>query len=151
LTIKKENIKMTKNCKHPIFITANGAIGHRVAMRLVKAGYPVRVGGPDPATAADLASHGAEIVPLSWEDEDSYKVVLEGGVKQVFCVIDPLLHKDWAVHFPKLFDCCEAKKVEDFVKVSFYHALTATRANVMRNFHIALPEDNPFQHIPMMR
>jgi uncharacterized protein YbjT (DUF2867 family) len=134
-----------------IFITANGVIGHRVAVRLLKAGYKVRVGVPDPNTANDLKTLGAEVIPFKWEEETNYKEALL-SVKTVFFVIDPLLHEGWADHFPKFFEACKASPtVNHIVKVSFYHALTATRARVIKGFSVAFWEDNPFQHIPFIQ
>lgn len=137
-----------------IFIAGNGVVGHRVADRLLKAGYgPIRVGVPDPtsgtSTIDDLKKHGAEMVKFVFEDESTYEAALDGA-KIVFFNIDPLLHVGLTERFTKFFTLCKTKRIHHIVKVSFFHALTATRARHMMNFHISMPSENPFQHVPMM-
>lgn len=144
----------TKPEKEVIFIAGNGVVGHRVADRLLKAGYgPVRVGCPDPSSSdpdiEDLKNHGASMVKFVFEDESTYESALE-GVKIVFFNIDPLLHVGLTERFTKFFNVCKAIRIHHIVKVSFFHALTETRARLMKNFHISLPSENPFQHVPMM-
>lgn len=135
-----------------IFITIPDVVGYRVAINLLKAGYPqVRVGvsnETDERVKKELEKEGAVFVPFKWEDESSYTVAVQGA-KTVFCIVPH--HSGWADHFPVFFDACRSAGTDHFIKLSFYHALTATRAHVMKGFHVALPEDNPFTHIPLIR
>jgi NAD(P)H dehydrogenase (quinone) len=134
-----------------IFITANGVIGHRVAVRLLKAGYRVRIGVPDLSAAQDLVKLGADVIPFKWEDDNTntYAKALQ-SVKTVFFVIDPLLHEGWVSHFNDFYDACRASKVDHVVKVSFYHALVATRERANPVFGVNTWKDNPWQHIPFV-
>lgn len=136
-----------------IFLTSTDVVGYRVATRLLKAGYPkVRVGiakgETESQVAQDLKRQCVSQVTFSWEDESTYSTALQ-GVKTVFCVVPH--HKGWEKHFPVFFDTCRRSGVEHFVKLSFYHALTSTRAHVMRGFSVALPENNPFQRVRLIK
>jgi NAD(P)H dehydrogenase (quinone) len=134
-----------------IFITANGVIGHRVAVRLLKAGYKVRIGAPDVETAQDLVKLGAEVIPFQWEDGKNNKYIsVLASVKTVFFVIDPLLHEGWVTHFKDFYDACRSCKVNHIVKISFYHALVATRERTNDAFGVSTWRNNPFQHIPFV-
>jgi hypothetical protein len=67
-----------------IFITGgNGPIGHRVAYKLLRAGFPdVRLGAHRLEDMEDKREEGAEVVKFIWEDPDTYSKALE-GVKTV--------------------------------------------------------------------
>jgi uncharacterized protein YbjT (DUF2867 family) len=149
-----------RNLLHPfdrdagtIFLTSTDVVGYRVATRLLKAGYPqVRVGiasdQADSQVAQDLMQQDAKLVTFSWEDESTYCAALQ-GVKTVFCVVPH--HEGWVKHFKIFFESCRRNGVEHFVKISFYHALTATRAYVMKGFNVAFRVDNPFCKVPLIK
>jgi len=108
-----------------IFVTgATGALGYRVAQRLLNSGHPsTRIGYHHPEDlgefADQLSSKGAEVVHFDWKDKKTYTDALD-GVKIVFCVTPYI--EDWAHSFPAFLHACEKAGVEFFVKVSFYHA-----------------------------
>jgi uncharacterized protein YbjT (DUF2867 family) len=70
-----------------IFITGgNGPVGHRVASKLLKAGFPdVRCGAHRPEDMHDKGKEGAEIVHFVWEDPDTYADALTGIKTVRFC------------------------------------------------------------------
>jgi uncharacterized protein YbjT (DUF2867 family) len=110
-----------------IFVTGGtGVIGHRVAMRLLKAGYKdVRFGcHPNTAQLNDLAAaaEGAEVVEFAWDDDASYEPALR-GVKSVLCTIP--YSENWWMHFPTFLRACKSAGVKHIIKVSFYHARVA--------------------------
>lgn len=115
-----------------IFITSGtGVIGYRVALKLLDAGYQdVRVGiweGDRQMDDADvsiasqiktkLVEKGAEVVNFDWKDETTYAAALD-GVKTVFCTITHL--PDWGDIFTNFLQTCKVKKIEHFVKISFF-------------------------------
>jgi len=104
-----------------IFVTGgSGVIGHRVATRLLRAGYPmVRLGAHKPNTLEDMNKMGAEIADFSWTREDTYEKALT-GVKSVLLTI--AYTKDWKDHFPAFLEACKKAGVKHLVKLSFYHA-----------------------------
>jgi uncharacterized protein YbjT (DUF2867 family) len=133
-----------------VFIAGNGVVGHRVAERLLKAGYgPIRVGVEDSAKATDLKKHGAQVAMFSFEDESTYPAAI-AGAKYVLFNVDPLLHTGLSEHFKAFYNACRAGHVEHIVKISFFQALTATRARLVKGFGVSLPKENPFQHVPLM-
>jgi uncharacterized protein YbjT (DUF2867 family) len=104
-----------------IFITGgSGILGHRVATRLLKAGYPhVRLGVHHSEAVEDLKKLGAEITDFKWSDENSYAEALK-GVKSVFCTAPTF--ENWKNMFPLFLQACKDAGVKHFVKLSFYHA-----------------------------
>lgn len=104
-----------------IFVTGgSGVIGHRVALRLLRAGYPdVRIGALRPDALEDLNKMGAEIADFAWDKEETYDKALK-GVKSVLCTV--AYQKDWQTHFPVFLKACMKAGVRHFVKLSFYHA-----------------------------
>lgn len=104
-----------------IFVTGGtGVIGHRVATRLLHAGYPsVRLGRQNLESVADMNKLGAEIADFSWGREDMYEKALE-GVTSVLCTIQ--YANMWYKHFPKFLEACQKAGVKHIVKISFYHA-----------------------------
>jgi uncharacterized protein YbjT (DUF2867 family) len=118
-----------------IFVTGGtGVIGHRVALRLLRAGYPeVRLGSHNPEILEDMNKLGAEIADFSWDKEETYEKAL-AGVKSVLCTAAYV--KDWQTHFPAFLEACKKAGVRHFVKLSFYHA--------------RLPGD-PFHEVPLVK
>jgi hypothetical protein len=59
-----------------IFVTSGtGVIGHRVATKLLNAGYPnVRLGTSNPDHLEQENKMGAEIATFSWDKEETYEV-----------------------------------------------------------------------------
>jgi NADP-dependent 3-hydroxy acid dehydrogenase YdfG len=57
-----------------IFVTGgSGVIGHRVAARMLHAGYPqVRLGTSRIDSLKNMKEKGAEIVVFSWDNEETY-------------------------------------------------------------------------------
>lgn len=104
-----------------IFVTGgSGVIGHRVALRLLRAGYPeVRLGSHRPDALEEMNQMGAEIADFAWDKEETYEKALK-GVKSVLCTVT--YQKDWQVHFPVFLKACSKAGVRHFVKLSFYHA-----------------------------
>ncbi|GKY92502.1 hypothetical protein MPSEU_000220600 [Mayamaea pseudoterrestris] len=103
-----------------IFVTGGtGIIGHRVALKLLNAGYPqVRLGTSKLELLEDMGLKGAEIAVFSWDREDTYANALK-DVKSVLCTV--AYTKDWQKHFPVFLDACETAGVKHFVKLSFYN------------------------------
>lgn len=98
-------------------------IGHRVAKRLLDAGYPlVRLGATSPDVLAEMNKLGAEVADFSWSHEETYAKALK-GVKSVLVTVP--YTQDWAKHFPAFFEACKDAGVRHFVKLSFYHARVA--------------------------
>lgn len=118
-----------------IFVTGGtGVIGHRVATRLMRAGYPmVRVGAHRPDILEDFNKMGAEVADFHWDHEETYEKALH-GVKSVLCTC--AYTKDWQKHFPVFLEACKKAGVRHFVKVSFYHARQS---------------GDPFQEVPLVR
>lgn len=104
-----------------IFVTGGtGVIGHRVALKLLDAGYEhIRLGTAHADKLADMSKRGAQIADFSWSHEETYEKALE-GVKSVLCTIP--YTKDWDKHFPAFLDACKEAGVKHFIKLSFYHA-----------------------------
>jgi hypothetical protein len=118
-----------------IFITSGtGVVGYRVALLLLNAGYTnVRVGMWEGDTQTDnnndcdvtvaaqiktiLAQKGAHIVDFDWKDEATYGPALD-GVKTVFCTFPHIA--DWGDIFTNFLLVCKSKKIEHFVKLSFF-------------------------------
>jgi NAD(P)H dehydrogenase (quinone) len=107
-----------------IFVTGGtGVVGHRVAARLLNAGYPsVRLGTKNPESLADMNKLGAEIADFSWDREETYEKALK-DVRSVLCTIP--YTKMWYKHFPVFLEACKAAGVKHIVKISFYHARVA--------------------------
>jgi len=133
----------------PILVTeGHGVVAYRVVARLLAAGYPsVRVGVPDPQSMGDMAEGGASIVEFNWDKEYTFAKALE-GVKTVFCVMPH--HENWEKQFNSFLDACRVAGVKNFVKLSFYHALTS-QAETMRNFATATSADDPFLKVPLVQ
>lgn len=104
-----------------IFITGgNGPLGHRVATKLLRAGFPdLRLGAHRPEDMEDKSEKGAEVVRFVWEDPETYKKALD-GVKTVFCTAP--YHRGWKENFEPFLDACKDAGVQHIVKFSFYHA-----------------------------
>jgi len=104
-----------------IFVTGGtGVIGHRVALKLLRAGYPqVRLGTHKLDEMEEMNKMGAEIADFSWDREETYDKALR-GVKSVLCTVPYV--KDWHKKFPIFLDACKKAGVRHFVKFSFYHA-----------------------------
>jgi NAD(P)H dehydrogenase (quinone) len=118
-----------------IFVTGGvGVIGHRVALRLLRAGYPdVRLGAHHASSLEEENKMGAEIADFAWDREETYESALK-GVKSVLCTV--AYTKEWQKHFPVFLKACEKAQVRHFVKLSFYHARIA---------------GDPFQEIPLVK
>jgi uncharacterized protein YbjT (DUF2867 family) len=119
-----------------IFITDGaGVVGHRVALRLLQAGYPtVRLGSKHPDSLETLNKMGAEIADFDWSDETTYSKALH-DVKSVLITI-PYTDR-WYTHFDAFIHACKEAKVRHIVKVSFYHAREKS--------------DAAFQEVPLVR
>jgi NAD(P)H dehydrogenase (quinone) len=104
-----------------IFITsAADVVGHRVATRLLNAGYPtLRIGVTDRTPFEGFNKLGAELADFDWIDETTYTKALV-GVKSIFCTAPHI--RRWKHKFPVFLKACEAAGVKHFVKISFYHA-----------------------------
>ena len=104
-----------------IFITdGTGVVGHRVASKLCKAGYPsVRLGGFSPESSPLSGFDGVEIADFNWSDSSTYEKALK-GVKSVLITI-PYTEK-WYQNFPAFIKACHDANVKHIVKLSFYHA-----------------------------
>jgi NAD(P)H dehydrogenase (quinone) len=118
-----------------IFITdGSGVIGHRVATRLCKAGYPsVRLGGFSPGSLPSSDLEGVEIADFNWTDTSTYDKALK-GIKSVLITI-PYTEK-WYHNFSAFIGACHDAHVKHIVKLSFYHA---------RN------HDDVFHEVPLVR
>ena len=118
-----------------IFITdGSGVVGHRVAAKLTKAGYPsVRVGGFGPESVPLSNLDGVEIADFDWNDTSTYEHALK-GVKSVLITV-PYTEK-WYHNFSVFIKACHDAHVKHIVKLSFYHA---------RN------HDDVFQEVPLVR
>jgi NAD(P)H dehydrogenase (quinone) len=118
-----------------IFVTGGaGVIGHRVALRLLNAGYPdVRLGSHHPHAFAEENKMGAEIADFSWDREDTYAKALV-GVKSVLLTV--AYTKNWERHFPAFLRACEHARIKHLVKLSFYHARM---------------KDEVFQQVPLVK
>lgn len=118
-----------------IFVTGgNGPAGHRVATKLLSAGYPhVRLGAHNPTDMEDKSKKGAEIADFRWESPDTYEKALT-GVKTVFCTAP--YHKHFKKHFGTFLEACQEAGVKHFVKFSFYHARMS---------------GDPFQNVPLVK
>lgn len=80
-----------------IFITGTGVIGYRVALKLLRAGYPhVRVGTHNLENAESLNKMGAELADFAWDHEETYDKALK-DIASVFITI-PYTNK-WYTHF----------------------------------------------------
>lgn len=119
-----------------IFVTGGtGVVGHRVAARLLNAGYPsVRLGTQNPDSLADMNKLGAEIADFNWDHPETYEKALK-GVTSVLCTI-PYTNM-WYKKFPIFIDACKSAGVKHIVKISFYHARVAS--------------DSLFQDVPLVR
>jgi NAD(P)H dehydrogenase (quinone) len=117
-----------------IFVTGGkGIVGHRVATRLLRSGYPkVRLGANGPTTLEDENKGGAEIADFNWENTDFDKALV--GVKSVLCTAPYV--RDWEKYFVPFLNACKKAGVKHVVKLSFYHS--------------RLPGD-PFQDVPLVR
>jgi uncharacterized protein YbjT (DUF2867 family) len=104
-----------------IFITdGSGAVGHRVATRLLNVGYPnIRLGATSRDSLSLMNKLGAEIADFDWSDETTYDKALK-GVKSVLVAIP--YTENWHQHFPAFLKACKHAKVKHIVKLSFYHA-----------------------------
>lgn len=104
-----------------IFVTGgSGPVGHRVALRLLNAGYPsVRVGVPRADAAEGLNQLGAETADFDWQNDATYAHAL-AGIKSVVCTAPYV--QNWAERFPAFLEACKKAGVKHIVKVSFYHA-----------------------------
>ena len=118
-----------------IFVTGgNGVVGHRVATKLLRAGYPqVRLGAHHPTEFADKNKDGAQIADFDWSRTDTYDKALL-GVKSVLCTAPYM--KEWKKNFPFFLEACRYAGVKHFVKLSFYHARLI---------------GDPFQNVPLVR
>ena len=118
-----------------LFITGGtGVIGHRVAQRLLDAGYShVRLGTKNPQKLEEMNKPGAETIDFAWGDEATYEKALK-GVKSVLCTVPYI--EGWKDHFPAFFQACKNAGVKHFVKISFYHARDMS---------------DPMQEIPLAR
>lgn len=104
-----------------IFITDGvGVVGHRVAVKLLNAGYPtIRLGTTNPVSLSFANDLGAEICDFNWSDESTFMKALH-GVKSVLITIP--YTADWDRHFSTFIEACRHSGVKHIVKVSFYHA-----------------------------
>jgi NAD(P)H dehydrogenase (quinone) len=118
-----------------IFITGGtGPVGHRVATRLLNAGYPqVRIGAHHATDMEDKNKEGAEIADFGWDRPDTYEHAL-AGVKTVFCTTP--YHKDWKKNFGPFLEACKKAGIQHFVKFSFYHARMSR---------------DPFHNVPLVK
>lgn len=104
-----------------IFVTGGtGVMGHRVAQRLLNAGFPsVRLGTHHTGALTEMEKLGAEVVDFAWDREETYANALK-GVKSVLCTVPYI--QGWDKHFPKFLEACKEAGVKHFVKISYYHA-----------------------------
>jgi uncharacterized protein YbjT (DUF2867 family) len=104
-----------------ILITGGtGPVGHRIALRLIDAGYPtVRVGVHHPEAGEDLSKRGVDVTTFNWNDENTYAPAL-AGVKSVMCTAPYVAN--WQQQFPAFLKACQQAGVKHIVKLSFYHA-----------------------------
>jgi NAD(P)H dehydrogenase (quinone) len=104
-----------------IFITDGlGVVGHRVALKLLNAGFPtVRLGATNPVSMSFVSELGGEVCDFHWSDESTYLKALD-GVKSVLITIP--YTADWDSHFSTFIDACKHAGVKHIVKLSFYHA-----------------------------
>jgi uncharacterized protein YbjT (DUF2867 family) len=118
-----------------IFVTGgNGPVGHRVAKRLLRAGYAqVRLGAHHVSDMEDKSKEGADIVEFNWNRPETYENSLT-DVESVFCTAP--YHKNWKEHFGPFLDACKRAGVRHIVKFSFYHARRS---------------GDPFQNVPLVR
>lgn len=118
-----------------IFVTGgSGVVGHRVATKLLRAGYPqLRLGAHNPTEFADKNKDGAEIADFDWSRTDTYDKALV-GVKSVLCTAPYM--KGWKENFPSFIEACRNAGVKHFIKLSFYHARVS---------------GDPFQNVPLVR
>jgi len=117
-----------------IFVTGgSGVIGHRIASRLLDAGYEkVRVGSQKAENVQDLHRLGADVVDFCWEREETYAKALV-GVKSVLCTIPYTKH--WCKHFLAFLEACNMAGVKHLIKLSIMHATV----------------NDDFQDVPLIR
>ena len=122
-----------------IFVTGGtGIIGHRVALRLLNAGYPqVRLGTSKLELLEDMGLKGAEIAQFSWDREDTFENALQ-GVKSVLCTV--AYTKDWKKHFPAFLEACKTAGVKHIVKLSFYNPHEAFHEVPLVKVHAEMDE-----------
>lgn len=117
-----------------IFVTGEGVVGHRVAMKLLNAGYPqVRLAAHNPDHLERFNKMGAELADFAWDNEVTYATALD-NVKTVVCTVPYTM--DWHKHFPAFLKACEKAGVRHFIKLSFYHARRS---------------GDPFQEVPLVK
>jgi uncharacterized protein YbjT (DUF2867 family) len=104
-----------------IFVTGGvGPVGHRVALRLIDAGYPtVRIGVHHPEAGEALNKLGVEVADFDWNNENTFATAL-AGVKSVMCTAPYVAN--WQERFPAFLKACQKAGVRHIVKLSFYHA-----------------------------
>lgn len=107
--------------KAAIFVTGgSGPVGHRIALRLVDAGYPnIRTGVHHLEAAEYVEKLGVNISYFDWNMEESYPPALV-GVKSVICTAPYVAN--WELRFPAFLKACKEAGVQHIVKLSFYHA-----------------------------
>lgn len=113
------------------FVTSGtNAVGYRVAMGLLGAGYdhvrvgvwkgPRQLGVPEEVgqrVALELEGRGATVLKFDWTDPDQYQMAL-AGVNTVFCTL-PYMEASVETFARFVHDCRHAG-VKHFVKTSFY-------------------------------
>lgn len=105
-----------------IFITdGTGVIGHRVALKLLNAGYPsVRLGtSMPPESLSSMNEMGAEIADFNWVNPDTYMKALQ-NIKSVLITI-PYIER-WHDYFDAFVEACKLAGVKHIIKISFFHA-----------------------------
>ena len=126
---------------------ATGVIGHRVAMKLLAAGFPtVRVGVSQPENAQHLAKMGAQVVAFDFDNTLTYAGAFE-GVKSVYLAVPH--HSNWKQKFDTLLTIAKKHGVRHFVKLSISHAL-ASAAETMENLVTAARLNDPFLKVPLV-
>jgi NAD(P)H dehydrogenase (quinone) len=120
-----------------IFITdGSGIIGHRVATKLLDAGYPnIRLGTINPDSMSTMNQRGAEIADFNWTDVSTYIKALK-NVKSVLITIP--YTENWFEYFQAFIEACKDAEVKHIVKISFYHARVIHDVKLGILKHVAL-------------
>lgn len=114
---------------------ALGVIGHRVACKLLEAGFPkVRVGVKDVALAQHFEEKGAEVVRFDFDKPETYKAAMR-KVTYIYLAIPD--HENWESNFDRFLKVMATENIKHIVKMSIYHSFA--------------PKHDPFSKVPLVK
>ena len=113
-----------------------GVIGHRVAYKLLAAGYPhVRIGVPNITQGEHFKEHkGAQVVLFDFDKPETYKPALHEVHSVYFAIPD---HEEWQENFESFLKAMKEEKVSHIVKLSICHSF--------------LSKHDPFSKVPLVK